>query len=139
MSEEADLSDVTSIALWGKDHWSTYTYLGYLIVHANGIPQKDRMRCDPDLHPGLLGAYQARESFGSNKYPTRLKGGIEKDNHDDWSCIEDAVALGLVEWNGTGMHPIFAFTPKGWELHAKLEKHIAAKKPVEQFNPGAIE
>lgn len=128
----------TPIGLWGKDHWSTYGYIGYIIVHARGIPQKERMRTDPDLHPGLLGATQARDNFGSKKYPTRLKGGIEVEDHDDWSCVEDAVALGLIEWNGTGMHPMFAFTPAGWKLHEKLEKYVASQKPMMQFDPEAV-
>ncbi len=125
MQQEAN--NATPIALWGRDHWSTFSYIGYVIVHYQGVPTKARMRTDADLHPGLIGAQQLRGiQYRDTKHPTRLKGGIELDDHDDWSCVEDMVGLGLVEWNGTGMHPKFDFTKVGWTLHERVEKYLAA-------------
>lgn len=120
---------------WGKDHLTTLAYIGYVIVHCEGIPDRNKMRIDVDLHPGLIGNYQARmgESI-QRKYPTRLKGGEELLNHDDWSCAEDLEAAGILKWEGSGINPLFVFTDFGWGVHAALEKHISAKLPCEKFD-----
>jgi hypothetical protein len=76
---------------WAKDHWSTLAYVGTL---ADGVPDHERMRCDPDVHPRR--ANSANRMARGQKYPTRLKDG-EVVNHDDWSCLEDAEAAGFVK------------------------------------------
>ncbi len=58
----------------------------------------------------------AAESKG---YPTRLKDGSELANHDDWDCISDMEAAGLVEWRGTGLQPIITLTNYGWLVAAR--------------------
>lgn len=120
---------------WGKDHLSTLAYIGYVIVHCNGIPDNNRMRTDADLNPALVGPLLARETgMVRKKYPTRLAGGLERANHDDWSCLEDMEEAGLLKWEGTGINPLFVFTDIGWKVHAELEKHVAAKLPCAQFD-----
>lgn len=118
---------VTTITMdrWGRDHWSTYAYLASIILNHEGVPSRARMRCDADIHPGLDDPLRA-VTFGSNrkKYPTRLRDG-EQEGHDDWSCVEDMVTTGLVEWNGTGAHPRFAFTDSGWAVWHQFNRHIA--------------
>lgn len=43
--------------------------------------------------------------------------------HDDWDCIEDLVAAGLVEWHGTGAQPVFRLTPEGERVAGLLRAH----------------
>lgn len=45
--------------------------------------------------------------------------------HDDWDCVEDFMAEGLVIWEGTGMNPILRLTDKGWALAHKLRRQRA--------------
>lgn len=79
---------------WGKDHWSTLAYAETRIVDGDGIIDNRRMRTNPRLHRTLVGITFGEIQDGS-KYPTRLKDG-EVEPHDDWSCLEDMAAFGLL-------------------------------------------
>lgn len=105
-----------SIALFGKDHWSTFAFLEICAVENQGRINIQRMRCDPELHPGL--AHEGSR-FGKPS-PTRLKHGATLHAHDDWSCFEDLEAAGLVKWIGTGIHPCIQLTKKGQAVAARL-------------------
>ena len=111
--------------LWGKDHWSTFAYVANRILDYKGVPNLTHMRSDPNLHPGLPNISPMGNVLDGAKYPTRLKDGREVTNHDDWSCVEDMEAAGLVEWRGTGISPVFKFTDSGYEVWAKLYRHKA--------------
>ena len=83
------------IERFGQDHWSTLAYFETVATDKKGIIDNRRMRCNPRLHRSLANM----SGFGiidGSKYPTRLKEG-QIENHDDWSCLEDMVAAGLVE------------------------------------------
>lgn len=108
---------------WGKDHWSTLAYIETRIVDYKGRPDSDHMRCDPERHPGLAGRSPISYGIRDKKYPTRLKGKQESHDHDDWDCLEDAVAEGLIEWKGTGMYPVFVLTDRGRTVCAALRQH----------------
>jgi hypothetical protein len=117
---------------FGKDHWSTFAYIETCCVDNHGVVDNERMRTHKDLHPGLVGFRCAQFD---TKSPTRLRGYWLPDgskdesrlakNHDDWSCVEDAVDAGLLEWNGTGLHPVFSLTEKGLKVAALLRAHKA--------------
>lgn len=93
--EPSDPSDYISMLKWGVDHWSTLAYLETRAVDHKGIINNEHMRCDPRIHS----PFAHRGSFSGNgkECPTRLKGGEDMSNHDDWSCLEDMVAAGLIE------------------------------------------
>jgi hypothetical protein len=116
--------EAVPIEQWGRDHWSTLLYVESVCVDHDGIPNRDRMRVDLERHPfygGRAHWIQDRKA----KYPTRLKGGVEKHDHDDWDCVEDMVEAGVVDWIGTGANPQFALTEKGYKLAAALRQHRA--------------
>lgn len=98
---------------FGKDHWSTFVYVETLCVDNRGIPDLRRMRCDPKRHPLLAHASMMGLPFDGGKYPTRLKGGVELRDHDDWDCAADLEAAGLIENIGSGMNPVFRMTTEG--------------------------
>ena len=104
---------------WGRDHWSTFAYVETRIVEHKGMVDVRHMRCDPDLHPLF-----AHAGSHSAKHPTRLREGTRSD-HDDWSCLDDAEAAGLLCNNGTGMHRIYALPEEGHRAAAALRKHKA--------------
>ncbi len=89
----ATIKSPIRIDLWGKDHWSTLSYLETCAVDNKGVPSLDRMRCDIDRHPGLYGSLSM---MTPKKYPTLLKYGIKAMNHDDWDCVDDMEAVGLL-------------------------------------------
>ncbi len=102
------------IEKFGKDHWSTFGYVGCRVTSNKGIPDRQHMRCDADLHPGLAHNGRGGELPIQRKYPTILRGGVEQADHDDWSCVDDLEAAGLVKIGGTGIHPTWDMTDIGW-------------------------
>lgn len=107
-----------SIEKFGRDHWSTFAYIETRIVDYMGVLDKRHMRCDIDRHP-----FFAHEGSKGEKHPTRLLGGELAESHDDWDCIDDLVEAGLLEWNGTGVNPIFQLTEKGQSIAATLRTY----------------
>ncbi len=107
---------------WGTDHWATFGYLETRAVDYNGSIDLNHMRCDISRHPGLMN--NANRSFPNSKHPTILKVG-RLENHDDWDCFEDLIAMGLCTWEGTGIRPFVKLTTKGRGLAAILRKHKA--------------
>jgi len=79
------------IEKWGQDHWSTLAYLESVCTDCDGLIDPLKMRCNPDVHPDLAHG-------GSGKSSTYLANGEKLDNHDDWSCCEDFLHYGLIEW-----------------------------------------
>lgn len=118
-------------ATFGRDHWSTFAYIETLVVDKSGKPDIRRMRCDPKRHP--LMAHQG-SMFGAPS-PTRLKDGVLLPDHDDWDCVDELEAAGLIEVGGTGMYPVFALTELGRGLAALLRAHKAAGGNFGDFSP----
>lgn len=112
------------IEMFGKDHWSTFAYIETRIVDHKGVPVRDHMRTDVDRHPGLLGDTQSMHGIGTRpgdkKYPTRLKGGVDLKDHDDWDCVDDLAKAGLLEIHGTGINPMYKMTELGWKVAHQL-------------------
>lgn len=95
------------VALFGKDHWSTFAYVETRIVDHAGMLDHNHMRCDADQHPLLMSAKNRMITVGLSKYPTKLKssttpnaegvfGFAELADHDDYDCLEDMITAGLL-------------------------------------------
>jgi hypothetical protein len=98
------------MTLFGTDHWSTFAYVETRTVDHKGLLDHDRMRCHAGRHPVMLRA-KRRVSGGSadgSRYPTRIKasatpdpdgryGVTEVPDHDDYDCLDDLIAAGLLE------------------------------------------
>jgi len=121
---------------FGHDHWSTFAYLETCVVDVHGYIDNRRMRCNARLHREF-----AWRADGSD-YPTRLKDG-EQARHDDWSCLEDMAAAGLIrawwrepagEFFGGGQARV-ELTERGQEIAAQLREHKAAGHPYATFVP----
>lgn len=120
---------------WGRDHWSTLAYIETRCVDFGGDMTVnrglERMRCNHSLHPGLAGWAQPDGS----ESPTRLNDGTTVSNHDDWSCAEDMERDGLIEWLGTGIHPVFKLTDAGKAVAQQLRSHKAGGGTFSTFTP----
>lgn len=107
--------------LWGRDHWSTLAYAGHVATGAREI-DKDKMRTDEERHPHGTGRHKRMFGSKGKEYPTRLRGGTELQDHDDWDCLEDAVAAGLLTW-GTWTVPWVVLTDTGLEAFMQIQAH----------------
>lgn len=113
---------------WGQDHWSTLAYIETRVVDHGGAPDWRHLRCDWSLHPYYHSGGDAKG------YPTRLLNGATASPHDDWSCIEDAEAFGLLEWRGTGANPVFRLTTLGSLVCGRLRAHKARSGSFATFD-----
>lgn len=127
---------------WGKDHWSTFAFVAVWCetYGTEGFDIRSKchhMRTDADRHPEFGNAISAAmEQSGrefvpgddgghygpAKKYPTRLKDG-EVEDHDDWDCLEDIEAAGMVLKFGTGTQPVVLMTDRGLEVSGQLIAH----------------
>lgn len=125
---------------FGKDHWSTFAYIETVCVDQKGRPSLDRMRCNMNRHPGLVGATVNR--FGTAKwkpeYSTRLKGHFQTPNqingHDDHDCADDLERAGLIKVKGSGIHPVYEMTKLGIQVASMLREHKAKGRNFADFD-----
>ena len=137
-------SDYVPIARWGQDHWSTFAYLETRAVDGKGIIDNRKMRCNTRLHRHFADFDPfTKELHDGSRYPTRLKDG-EIERHDDWSCLEDMVAAGLItaQWRVRHAGAAFgnsqarvALTATGQALAAQLRAHKANGGKWPNFTP----
>lgn len=108
---------------WGKDHMSTLLYIETRNVDGDGQPNRAQMRTangrprrgasDKDNPPRMV------------DHPTVLADGTRLQGHDDWDCVNDMEAAGVIDWQGTGTYPILRLTSIGWALAAAGRRHLA--------------
>lgn len=126
---------------FGKDHWSTFAYVETRCVDHKGVLDNNHMRTDQERHPALVGPRIPNMDGLGKRYPTRLRwnerlGRCDHlENHDDWDCVDDLEAVGLLEWKGTGINPMFKLTPLGAEIAGQLRRHKAMGKNFCEFTP----
>lgn len=124
---------------WGRDHWSTLAFIESRCVNYGGDMIADRgherMRCNFEIHPGLRGGNGQPDGADA---PTRLKDGSVVHEHDDWSCAEDMESSGLLEWKGTGTHPVFVLTELGIDVAGQLRAHKARGGGFKNFEPAVF-
>lgn len=135
-------SSFTPVHDWGKDHWSTFAYAAACVTGREGLLENARMRTNARLHRELAHT----TPFGtlvSGEYPTILKLGV-LEKHDDWSCLEDATAYGLIKvfYKRVNDKPFgccvakVELTDKGWEVARKLSEHKAIGRSFAEFESG---
>lgn len=140
--EDIDKSLYIPIARWGLDHWSTLAYLETRAVDDHGIIDNRKMRCNPRLHRPF-----AHSADGTN-CPTRLRNGEIANHHDDWSCLEDMVAAGiLIAYFRVAKHgEVFGgsqgrieLTDEGRKIANDLRTHRGAGGRYADFQPTVSE
>lgn len=145
--DDLEAGDYIPMSLWGKDHWSTLAYLETRIVDGKGLIDNTRMRCDARLHRAFAwsGPFSGIVQDGA-KYPTRTKTG-DVPNHDDWSCLEDMIASGLLRaWFTVVRHgePIggsqarVEFADLGLQVANELRNHKARVGNFHTFQPSLV-
>lgn len=120
---------------WGKDHWSTFLYIETRCVDYGGKINNDHMRTKQDKHPNLVGEAQTSLGVVQRNCATRLKNYFNDksdklDDHDDWDCVVDMTAAGLLECSDVNsinkkLDFVFKMTVLGYEVIMSLRKHKA--------------
>ena len=118
-----------SIDQFGKDHWSTFMYVEVRCVDHNGALVREHMRVDPDRHPHLAHRGSSRPAP-----PTRLRGDDARVGHDDYDCLDDLAAAGLLRSVGTGAAPRFVLTDDGWRAAGRLRRWRAEGGALAAFD-----
>lgn len=122
---------------WGRDHWSMLAYVETRCVDGRGEIERERVRCNPTTHPGLVGGRVTPAAClvdGRYRYPTRLADGNVESEHDDHDCLRDLEAAGLLKEVGTGIATVARLTTSGKALAAKLRQHKADGKSFAEFD-----
>jgi len=99
---------------WGKDHWSILAFLETMAVDNKGLVKVAHMRTHPDVHPKYV--HHCIEKL----YPTRLRGGSNLAGHDDWSCMEDMIDVGMIFALMRDRRVWIYFTPFGLDVVGAL-------------------
>ncbi|MGR5558371.1 hypothetical protein ACQKQC_19035 [Vibrio fortis] len=111
------------ISEFAKDHWALLAYVEDLCVNSSdgiGSIEKRRMRCNPERHPNESANYAWKDEYGS-----RITGGQVVPGHDDWDCLNELEANGLVEVISMANLAI-KMTQHGNEVTAMVRSHKAA-------------
>ena len=119
------------IEQFGRDYWSTFAYVETRCVDHQGIPHKPNMRANLKRHPEHTHHIPFEKE--NETFPTRLRDGREINDHDDWDCVDDLSAAGLVLIKCTGAQPVWALTGKGLAAAAALRSHIASGGQIPGF------
>ncbi len=92
------------ISRFGKDHWSLLAYVETCCVDSVGNTGRLdplRMRCNPKRHPMMavarFGERRWEPTYGTRLRMTRTGKVSQLKTHDDWDCLDDLEAAGLVE------------------------------------------
>jgi hypothetical protein len=127
-------SEHVPIALFGKDHWSTFAYIETRIVDGGfritGDPKmRTCRRCWRIANHGKL-----RHRTIVSVYPTRLRDGRLADLHCDWDCVQDLIVAGLLATSGdVDLGKAITLTDAGFKAIAALREHKANGRNFGEF------
>lgn len=126
------------MVLWGKDHWTTLTYMETVMVECGGfqVGLDPRMRSHR-VHYRVMYQKCRRPKRPSPQYAgvvmrpehsTILNDGQQVPNHDDWCCIQDIAHEGLLTIPVDHIQPKIELhlSEKGQVIVAKLRQHLMA-------------
>ena len=116
---------------FGKDHWSLLAYVETRCVDSignTGTLDPLRMRCNPKRHPMMavsrFGERKWEPTYGTRLRMTRTGRVPQLRTHDDWDCLEDLDAAGLVEVVSL-VNGFVRMTSSGLKIAATLRAHKA--------------
>lgn len=134
-----DYQAYVPMSMWNKDHWSVLAYIETVMVECGGfqVGLDGRMRTNED-HYDILYDFCRRPKrptyVSSNsaiimkiEHGTRINGGTIIEDHDDWMCLMDIAAEGLLDLSPSDIVPgVFVhLSAFGEEAVAALRQHKA--------------
>ncbi|MCR4334326.1 MAG: hypothetical protein NUV47_01175 [Patescibacteria group bacterium] len=128
-----------TIKQFGKDHWSLLLYIETRIHDYEGVLGIYQMRIkNPTIRPGWKPEYGTR-LFGYWNKDKTTNSLLQLHNHDDYDCLDDLEAEGLIENIGTRLRPVCIVTEKGTKILSQLLLHKQAGKNYSDFIPNKKE
>lgn len=133
-----------SISLFGKDHWSTLAYIETRMVDYSGFMIARDARMRTLAHNHRIFSHRPTDNLQNNKtmamlgkrgddpdgdnvrLGTFLNDGTRLPGHDDWDCIQDLAAAGLLVGDATD-HPLRFIDA---ESSSETGKVVAADDPA---------
>ncbi len=100
-----DTSTPIPADLFSSDHWTTFLYVEERAVNHHGLLNHNQLRCHKLRHPVFYSykVHAASPHADGARYPTRIKdpstsppARVEVADHDDYDCLTDLAAAGLV-------------------------------------------
>jgi len=136
---------------WGKDHWSLLGYLETRVVEtlkdspSCGEINRAQIRCNVERHGHLFsGLLEDVGKRWHTKYGTRLRGffregqdndlGRQLAHHDDWDCLDDMEAAGLIEVLSE-INGYIRMTDDGHTVAGQLRDHLGRGGTFACFEP----
>lgn len=142
--------------MWGVDHWTLLRYLHarHLAARNDADPtiEYQRLRINPQNNNlQISSAWSGQQDSWSGSSGTRLKGfeddptavatlkhatdaGLQIPYHDDFDCIEEFEAEGLIDMISTA-NGVFRMTKAGTDLAERVERHLADGRRLDELRP----
>lgn len=112
------MEHIVPIDKFGRDHWGTLLYIESCAVDKGGKLDDRRMRT---------------KVYGKEwKYGTILNDDTKIEMHDDWDCLTDFRAAGIIEDNSKSSKEV-KLTDFGWNLAHQLRRRRAKGLPDADF------
>lgn len=105
---------------FGKDHASLLAYVEGRCVDHGGCLERRHLMGNPERHPWVGTGLTWQPEYG-----TFLKNGKRLPKHDDWDCLEDLGAAGLLSIVSTA-NLVVGLTEKGIETAHRIRRHKIA-------------
>lgn len=116
---------------FGKDHWSTFAYAEKCVVDEQPL-DKRRIRCNENTHPmhavirnpypSDVGPWEPQDGTHLFGFYDKKDPQLQLPNHDDWDCLDDLEAAGLLEVRNEAV-AIVVLTDEGHKAAAALREH----------------
>lgn len=116
------VADIIPMNKWGRDHWSTLAFVATVMADRGQFVMTGdaRMRSNRknfQAMPSTNGIVMRKE------HGSRLSDGSSVEDHDDWCCIQDFAAEGLLTVEEIDVGERFRFSNKGQALVTSLLTH----------------
>jgi hypothetical protein len=125
--------DMIPMEFWGKGHWSILAYIEAVMVECAGF----QVGFDPRMTQNRRNFRVMQEMCPRPKRTSTPHGGVAMDDkwstllnnsqrvigHDDWCCIQDIAAEGLLSATSFEPKDTLHLSEKGKDLAAKLRVH----------------
>lgn len=124
-------TDSVPIELWDRDHWSCLAYIETKMVDSTKglvVEFDPRMRQNRRNFRVLHEASKRHLQHGvpmAPEYGSRLRDNTFIPGHDDWDCVADFCAAGLLHMGDEEIKPglKLKLTERGHEVVGELRKH----------------
>lgn len=147
------MSEYIPMSQWARDHWSTLAYIETVLVDQREftVSYNPRMRSSRRMirvltePPALRTATVRNRSYAygrgafamSPEAGTILRDGTVLPDHDDWACVQDFAAAGLLTKTADEIDvgTSIKFSPYGWHIATALRQHKANGGNFADFSP----